>query len=203
MSELQKYFGKYRGQVVDNADPLGLGRVRVNVPAVLGTGQKGWALPALPYAGPGVGFFAVPPRGAAVWVEFEGGDLDRPIWTGCFWERESDVPVKAPPMARPQVKVLQTEAIRLELDDRGGFTLEVGSPAVKKPLKLVADGGGITLTTSSGSLELTPSEIVFEQAKAKASLGSSGIRLETGQATVELSGTSVQVNGNALVVEAV
>ena len=42
-------------------------------------------MPCAPFAGSGVGFFALPPVGANVWVEFEGGDPDYPIWSGCFW----------------------------------------------------------------------------------------------------------------------
>jgi uncharacterized protein involved in type VI secretion and phage assembly len=79
------YFGKYRGTVSDNQDPNNLGRIRANVPDVLGTVVSGWALPALPYAGNGSGFFRVPPQKAGVWIEFEAGDVSRPIWTGCWW----------------------------------------------------------------------------------------------------------------------
>ncbi len=61
------------------------GRIQVSAPAVLGGTHARWAMPCVPYAGPGVGLFAIPPVGANVWVEFEGGDLDYPIWTGCFW----------------------------------------------------------------------------------------------------------------------
>ena len=82
----QRYFGKYRGQVVDNRDPEGLARLQVVVPALLQRAAV-WAMPCVPYAGDGIGLFALPPIGAAVWVEFEGGDMDYPIWAGCFWRR--------------------------------------------------------------------------------------------------------------------
>nr|HMP43165.1 phage baseplate assembly protein V [Roseiflexaceae bacterium] len=84
---MSQFFGKYRGKVEQNVDPLQIGRVQVRVPAVLGEGRMSWAMPCVPYAGPGVGMFAIPPVGASVWVEFEGGDPDYPIWSGCFWER--------------------------------------------------------------------------------------------------------------------
>jgi len=83
MEELESHlFGKYRGKVVDNNDPDKRGSVRVVVPAVMGEKEL-WALPCVPYAGPDVGFFAIPPVDASVWVEFENGDPDHPIWTGC------------------------------------------------------------------------------------------------------------------------
>ena len=76
------YFGKYRGTVVSNDDPTSRGRLQVTVPNLV---ENTWAMPCVPYAGSGVGFFAIPPVGANVWVEFEGGDPDYPIWSGCFW----------------------------------------------------------------------------------------------------------------------
>src|ERR1700704_4306695 len=79
------FFGKYRGRVVGNRDPLNLGRIQVSVPAVLGDFRNNWALPCVPYAGKKVGLYLMPPVGANVWVEFEAGDPDYPIWAGCFW----------------------------------------------------------------------------------------------------------------------
>ncbi|HEX6229566.1 MAG TPA: phage baseplate assembly protein V, partial [Solirubrobacterales bacterium] len=73
---MSSYFGKYRGTVEQNLDPLQQGRLQVKVPAVLGDGTLSWAMPCVPYAGSQVGFYAVPPIGANVWVEFEGGDPD-------------------------------------------------------------------------------------------------------------------------------
>ncbi len=120
---MTQFFGKYRGQVVNNIDPMQLGRIQVNVPAVLGDGQLSWAMPCVPYAGSGVGLFAIPPIGANIWVEFEGGDPDFPIWSGCFWG-VGEVPA-LPAVA--EIKVFKTDGVTLTLNDLpgvGGFTLE-------------------------------------------------------------------------------
>lgn len=82
---MAKYYGKYRGLVMQNIDPNQLGRIQVSVPAVLGEASLPWALPAVPMAGIQSGIYTVPPVGANVWVEFEGGDTDAPIWSGGFW----------------------------------------------------------------------------------------------------------------------
>ncbi len=111
-----RFFGKYRGTVASNVDPLLLGRVQVSCPAVLGSGQLSWALPCTPYAGNDVGLFLVPPVGANVWVEFEAGDPDVPILGGCFWGT-GEVPA-APALA--EMKVLKTDSMTIELSDLPG-----------------------------------------------------------------------------------
>jgi hypothetical protein len=152
---MNQFFGKYRGKVENNIDPMQLGRVQISVPAVLGDGSLSWAMPCAPYAGSGVGFFAIPPVGANIWVEFEGGDPDYPIWSGCFWGI-GEVPALP---ALPQMKVLKTDGITLTLSDlpgAGGFTVEVGPPVVPIPLKLVFNASGIEISNSAASVKLTP-----------------------------------------------
>lgn len=86
-----RFYGKYRGFVVDNADPEKLGRLTLRVPSLLGPDVvTGWALPCVPYGGAvNQGFLFVPEKEAGVWVEFEEGDLEFPIWTGTFWSKPS------------------------------------------------------------------------------------------------------------------
>jgi hypothetical protein len=151
----REYFGKYRGKVENNIDPTMMGRVQVSVPAVLGDGSLSWAMPCSPYAGSGVGLFAIPPNGANVWVEFEGGDTDYPIYTGCFWGI-GEAPATP---AIPQMKVLKTDTITLTLSDlpgAGGVTLEVNPPAVATPLKLSFSSAGIEITNGGASVKLSP-----------------------------------------------
>jgi uncharacterized protein involved in type VI secretion and phage assembly len=84
-------YGKYRGQVVNNIDPMQVGRIQVVVPEV-SEETLPWAMPCLPWAGNQTGLFAVPPVGSSVWVEFERGDPDHPIWVGGFWGASAEVP---------------------------------------------------------------------------------------------------------------
>lgn len=153
---MSEFFGKYRGTVVANDDPGNRGRVRVTVPAVLDTDEFGWAEACVPYAGAGVGLFAVPPVGANVWVEFEGGDPDYPIVTGCFWGAGD-----APGTGRPSTKVLKTDGITLTLEDgsSGGLTIEVGSPAVSTPMRIACTANGIELSIGPSKLLLSSSSV--------------------------------------------
>ena len=154
----RQFFGKYRGRVEKNVDPERLGRLQVSVPSVLQDVSTGWALPCVPYAGPGVGLFAIPPVGANVWVEFEGGNVESPIWSGCFWAGGEEV--HADP-ATPEVKVFKTEGLSMTMKDQSGgsFTLEVGPLAIPNPLKLVFDDDGVEVSTSSASVKLTQASV--------------------------------------------
>lgn len=153
---MNPFFGKYRGKVVANVDPLGMGRVQVSVPSVLGDGRLSWAMPCSPYAGNMVGFFAMPPIGANVWVEFEAGDTDFPILAGCFWgEGEA-------PALLADIKIWKTDGVSLTLSDLpggGGFTLEVGPPAVSQPVKLAMTASGIELSFGISTVKLTASSV--------------------------------------------
>ena len=110
-----EYFGKFRGQVVDNEDPLQQGRLKVTVPQVIGTVEV-WAMPCVPYAGAQLGFYAMPENGTGVWIEFEAGDPSYPIWTGCFWN-EGDIPSAD---ADPKIKFFKTNKFTLRIDDGNG-----------------------------------------------------------------------------------
>jgi uncharacterized protein involved in type VI secretion and phage assembly len=91
----EEYYGKYRGLVLNNIDPLQKGRLLVQAPDVLGLTTSSWAMPCVPLAGPQMGTYVVPIIGSGVWVEFEGGNPDYPIWTGGFWGSAAEVPALA------------------------------------------------------------------------------------------------------------
>jgi len=150
------HYGRYRGTVTANLDPQGLGRVQISCPAVLVGGRQAWAMPSSPYAGSGVGLFTVPPVGANVWVEFEGGDIDYPVLAGCFWG-QGETPSSTGLAA---TKVLKTDCLTLTIDDTpgaGGVTMEVTSPTGKLTIKL--DTAGITLTNGAMKVQLGPASV--------------------------------------------
>jgi uncharacterized protein involved in type VI secretion and phage assembly len=154
MSPTRQFYGKYRGKVENNVDPLQQGRVQISVPSVLGQGRLSWAMPCVPYAGPGVGFFAIPPVGANVWVEFEGGDPNYPIWSGAFWGT-GEAPI-APALA--ETKVFKTDTITLKLDDLpgvGGVTIETALG-----MKITITAMGIEINNGQGgSIKLTGPQV--------------------------------------------
>ncbi|MFF3872664.1 phage baseplate assembly protein V [Streptomyces sp. NPDC001978] len=120
-----RYLGKFRGRVVDNNDPLRIGRITAEVPDVLGDEPSTWALPCLPFTGQEAGQFVVPTPGSGVWMEFEQGDPSFPVWTGCWYGAADELP----PDARRELQanspskpvVVQTpQAHKLVLNDTAG-----------------------------------------------------------------------------------
>ncbi len=112
------FYGKYRGKVTDDQDPLKIGRIKASVPEVLDAEETGWAVPCVPYAGDNMGLYSIPSIGTGVWIEFEAGDVSRPIWSGCWWS-DSQLPKNEKGTeASPPLKVWRTKAgLLLALDD--------------------------------------------------------------------------------------
>jgi hypothetical protein len=169
-----KCLGKYRGTVVNNVDPLQIGRIQVTVPDVSNLSPSSWAMPCVPMAGKQQGAFFVPQVGAGVWVEFEQGDPDYPIWVGGFWGAAAEVPSLAlvpPPPPPGQNIVLQTTM---------QHTVMV-SDVPPTPAT-----GGIVLRSATGAMIV---------------VNDSGIYIQNGRgASIVMVGPTVTVNGGALVV---
>jgi uncharacterized protein involved in type VI secretion and phage assembly len=170
MNENGSYYGKYRGMVVSNVDPLQTGRLQLRVPDVLGNGLSTWAMPCVPFSGRQMGMWALPQVGAGVWVEFEKGDPDFPIWSGCWWGSASEPPALAlaAPPATPNF-VLQTAGqTTLLLSDVPGPT------------------GGILLKTKTGAMiAVNDTGITISNGKG---------------ATIVMSGPTVTINQGALAI---
>ncbi len=162
-----RFYGKYRGVVVSNDDPSMLGRIEVSVPEVYGEGRSAWATPCAPPDGGRLGSLAVPNEGTGVWVEFERGQLDSPIWSGVWWSSAAEAP---PPVASPYATVtLRTElGHTLTLDDApgvGGITLETPQGQrieIRDSGIHMSNGKGATITltgptvsVNEGALEVT------------------------------------------------
>lgn len=179
-----KFYGVYRATVLDNIDPLRLGRIIVEVPDVGSVTPSTFVNPCVPMAGPQQGTFMVPQIGADVWVQFEAGDPDRPVWVGGFWPSPEMVPVAAFAPVKPpgQTIIFQTTLKQLfMISDAPPLPMEEEMPAPAPPLT-----GGIILRSPTGAMIV---------------VNDMGIFINNGKgATVELVGNSVSINKTALVV---
>ncbi len=171
MSECpKKFLGKYRGLVIDNIDPEMRGRILVQVPDISTFFPSTWALPCLPVGGMQAGLFAVPPIGAGVWIEFEQGDLSYPIWTGCFFGTAAEVP------ALSKTAPLGVPSITLQTPLQNGIVIN----------DMLGPTGGIKLMSSTGATII---------------VNDTGIYINNGKgASIEMIGTSVFINKDALVI---
>jgi hypothetical protein len=196
------FFGKYRGTVESNGDTTGQGLIEVTCPDVLGD-AKVWATPSSQYAGSSVGILAVPPKGAKVWVEFERGETELPIWSGGFWLLGQTT---AMGVTSADIKMIKTGAITMTLNDTsssGGFTLDVGSPAVSTAMKIVCDANGMVLSFGTAAkITLDSNGILLavgSSGSPKIALTTSSITIEAGASgKIEATSSKVAINGNAL-----
>ncbi len=143
-----RYYGKYRGMVAKNVDPERRGRLLVQVPDVLGKNVSSWAMPCLPFAGLQMGMYVVPPPNAGVWVEFEQGDPDYPIWTGFWWGSLPEVPATAQlTMPGAPVIVLETVAKNaLVVSDVPVPPMKAGGILIRSgPSYIALDPTGVTI----------------------------------------------------------
>ncbi|MEP6781476.1 MAG: phage baseplate assembly protein V [Gemmatimonadaceae bacterium] len=153
MNESSKYYGKYRGMVINNIDPMQIGRIMVQVPDVLGPIPSSWAMPCFPVTGKQMGFWAIPQIGTGVWVEFEGGNPDYPIWSGAWYGSAADVPALALATQPPLSSVfMQTAAqVTFQLSDlpgpAGGILMKTATGAM-----IMVNDVGITISNGKGAM---------------------------------------------------
>ena len=163
------FLGKFRGVVVNNVDPMQIGRIQAIVPDVSPI-PSSWAMPCLPWAGINTGIYTVPPPGSGVWIEYERGDPDYPIWVGGYWGTAAEVPVlaRAVPPAVPGITIQTTLKNGLTISDVPGPT------------------GGILIQTTTGAMiSVSDVGIVISNGKG---------------AVINMTGPTVDVNLGALTV---
>lgn len=169
VAEFQRshHFGKYRATVRDIDDPDHRCRIKAVVPAVYGTQVSPWAMPSFPFAGPKHGLVLLPEVGDGVWIEFEGGDISRPIWSGCWWAND-----QRPEPQGAKVRLLATSA---------GHQVVIDEDADE--MKLVHPGGA--------EVTLGASEIVFTLGSCELKITTSEINLNNGMVKVTTAGASL------------
>ncbi|MCX4247464.1 phage baseplate assembly protein V [Paraliomyxa miuraensis] len=161
----RKYYGKHRGTVVNNVDPMFRGRLLVQVPSVVGL-QPVWALPCVPYAGVQQGLFALPDPGTPVWIEFEEGDPSLPIWVGCFWKPGDLLPTDA----IPTVKFFKAKGLSIRFDE-----------AIQQ----------IVISAPGTSVRIDPTQILLVSSAVNAQAGPRSTNLTFPAFTVNLGGLTV------------
>jgi uncharacterized protein involved in type VI secretion and phage assembly len=163
-------YGKYRATVINNVDPMQIGRIQAMVPDVSGFIPSTWAMPCVPVAGINTGVFTVPMIGSGVWIEFERGDPDYPIWVGGYWGTAAEVPLLAHmvPPAIPGITIQTPLKNGLVISDVPGPT------------------GGILMQTTTGAM-ISVSDIGIIISNGKGAI-------------INMTGPTVDVNLGALTI---
>ena len=160
-----KFYGTYRGTVINNADPKKRGRLLVEVPSVLGQGVHKWAVGKFPFGGNATeAAIFVPKIGSQVFVEFIEGSPKSPLWAGVYYpdEAEDDGDFAAPQsfdldpgtlhMMRTEMGLeLRLEDDRVENGDGGEQRFVIRHPA---GTEVVIDTNGVVTVTDPEGAEL-------------------------------------------------
>ena len=159
-----RFYGKYRAVVSDVDDPESMGRIKANVPEVLGEVESPWALPCAPYAGDNVGIYAVPPVGSGVWFEFEAGDPARPLWSGAWWAKDQLPKNEKGTAAAPNIKIIRSETGMMVSMDDDGQVISVSDENGDNILTIEVSSGKITVKGASKAVVEAPAIELVENA---------------------------------------
>jgi hypothetical protein len=152
----KRHWGKYRGTVVNNQDIPPSGRLLVSVPGIVITN---WAMPCVPLTDIAMGTFVRPRIGANVWVEFERGDPDKPIWVGCWWG-EGQIPV----MAEEYITAPGFPAMTIESGTAGISVSDAPILAggnTPGNVNIIAGRGAVTIALTPGSVSITAPSVTI------------------------------------------
>ena len=188
-------YGIHKGTVTTNIDPEMRGRLLVSVPYPK-TPVSLWVEACFPFTGKGVGFYAVPPKGAIVWVMFLAGDTKNGVWLGCTWTSAAELPIKGGPATLPEKVFIGTKTTTLEIDDVASkFELKVKAGA--PPLQMTFDPQGILLKNKQATIKMTQHDIEVIHTAAKAVFKKDSIKMEaTGKVSIDSNGVKAELSSS-------
>jgi hypothetical protein len=169
----KKYYGRYRATVINNIDPMRMGRVQVIVPDVSSVIPSTWAMPSSPVGGIQTGMYAVPTIGAGVWVEFEQGDPDYPVISGSYWGSAAEIPAmaQAAPPPTPPIVIQSMSQNRVVISGTPGDGLRLetalgpaGPTIVINPAVgiVLSDGKGAMITLTAGVVTINQGALIIK-----------------------------------------
>lgn len=192
------YYGVYRAKVINNADPDNLGRVILHCEQVHGKDYpEVWAWPETPYAGNGFGFWAIPDKDDYVYVRFDHGRPDKPIWHGGWWGEDD---VTDDDMTTKKVVLVVKEGMKIVLDRESQTVLieqSLGNSVfisdetmeLKHAGKILVDGEDVTVQ-SMGITEVRAQGTCLVEAMDEVTITSAGTMKIDGADSVDIGSTS-------------
>ena len=153
------FFGLWRGIVKDNTDPERLRRVRIQaMPMMEGITDKDsfpWAVSKDPRT------IDIPEINSVVWVEFESGDIMKPVYSGYVCDQYG---LTIPPEAQsgyPFTKVFKlktsTATVLIKIDKQGNITVSTkGKQITLDCEKIYLSAKKISLGQNTGYIVTCP-----------------------------------------------
>jgi uncharacterized protein involved in type VI secretion and phage assembly len=162
------------GIVTDNADPEGLGRVRVRFPGLSDDDIGHWARIATLMAGTGRGTFFLPEVDDEVLVAFENGDITRPYVLGALWNGED---------APPDTNADGNNNLRF-IRSRSGHIIRLDDTDGSEKVEIIdkSEGNTITIDTANNTITISSSK---------------DINIEASQGTIKISGQNIEISSTS------
>ena len=189
----QEYFGKYTGIVESNSHDAKLGWIDVKVPTIFGNEEVVTARPALPF-----GYLFAPDKEQKVWIEFEGGSTELPLWTGVQYLQDG-VP-DAYDLDPPEKRVLHSPSghVMIFNDKSGSEAIEIHDGPNGHNVVLNKDGITVSDGAHGNEVVLSSSGVLMKNSSgAKIELASSGITVDAGAGNITIKGLMIELKGTS------
>jgi uncharacterized protein involved in type VI secretion and phage assembly len=183
-----RFSGLHSAQVIDNKDPDGLGRIKVQYP--WSESETVWIRFVVPYAGESRGWFSLPEIGDEVIVGYEFGDPDYPIALGSVYNNESKPPGDSEGN-NCDIKMLETRAGNQIVfnDADGSEEIRISMSDGKNGIVMQLSGPTISISSDGGDISIKSNNIKFESDAEITLKAGSNINIEAG-ANLKLKGTA-------------
>ncbi len=149
-----KIYGVVVGRVINILDPLLLGRVQVQIPAIDDLNLSPWARVAAPAASLASGFYWIPSIEDEVLVAFEQGDVNAPYIIGCLW---SAIMVPPLPSPVPQIRMIRTPLGNQIIFTEAPPTITITTADLLQ--SIVMSPAGIQIIAGANIINMTPDGI--------------------------------------------
>ena len=178
--------GVFPAVVIDNVDPENLGRVKVQLPQMDASGQRGyevWARMATLMAGENRGTWFIPDANDEVLVAFEAGDMRRPYVIGSMWNGTNSPPETMD--TNNNIKLLRSRnGVKITLDDQSGQESVIVETPGGQTVTLKDGPGSIEIMDRNGNSVRLEAAGIMVNASAKVTINASMVEISSGMITV-------------------
>ena len=191
-----KFYGKFRAVVTDIDDPDKRGRIRVKCPKVLGDSKSHWCEVCSPVAYEQGGDFWLPKKDDTVWIEFEDGDPDKPVYSGSWWSNNKCIAKDDEDEYNENTRIIEFDGckIKMKSDESIETTIKNSKIFMKEDETTVSVGDTVEVKVTNDTVKIDCDSAVIT-VKTDGSIeikGSSSISVKS-DSSVSIQGSSVDI----------